>query len=51
MLKMLCVLDEHTLAFLTIVPASRLRSQDVILTLSRLMRISGKPDTSAATTY
>lgn len=40
MLKMLCVLDEHTLEFLTIVPASRLRSQDVILTLSRLMRFS-----------
>ena len=26
---MLCVLDEHTLEYLTIVPASRLRSQDV----------------------
>lgn len=43
-LKMLCVLDEHTRECLAIVPASRLRSQDVILMLSRLMRISGKPE-------
>ncbi len=43
-LKMLCVLDEHTRECLAIVPASRLRSQDVILTLSRLMRLYGKPE-------
>ena len=29
---------------MAIVPASRLRSQDVILTLSRLMRLYGKPE-------
>lgn len=41
---MLCTLDKHTRECLTIVPASRLRSQDVILTLSRLMRLYGKPE-------
>jgi len=43
-LKMLCVLDEHTRECLAIVPASWLRSQDVILTLSRLLRVYGKPE-------
>ncbi|MBB3192850.1 hypothetical protein FHS28_000215 [Roseateles terrae] len=43
-LKMLCVPEEHTRECRAIVPASRLRSQDVILTLARLMRLYGKPE-------
>ncbi len=43
MLKMQCVLDEPTRECLAIVQASRQRSQDMILTLSRLMRLYGKP--------
>ena len=35
---MLCVLDEHTGECLVIGVGKSLRSQDVILTLSRLMR-------------
>lgn len=43
-LKMLCVLDEHTRECLAIEVGKSLRNQDVILTLSRLMRLYGKPD-------
>ena len=42
-LKMLCVIDEYTREFLAIKVVTRLSSQDVILTLSRLMRLHGKP--------
>jgi transposase-like protein len=42
-LKMLCVIDEYTRECLAIEVAANLRSQDVILTLSRLMRLHGKP--------
>ena len=42
-LRMLCVIDEHTRECLAIEVARQLRSQDVILTLSRLMRLYGKP--------
>jgi transposase InsO family protein len=42
-LKLLCVLDENTRECLAIEVGKSLRSQDVILTLSRLMRIYGKP--------
>lgn len=42
-LKMLCVLDEHTRECLAIEVGRWMRSQDVILTLSRLMKIYGKP--------
>lgn len=42
-LKLLCVLDEHTRECLAIEVGKSLRNQDVILTLSRLMRIYGKP--------
>lgn len=42
-LKMLCVIDEYTRECLAIEVGTRLRSQDVILTLSRLMRLYGKP--------
>ena len=42
-LKMLCVLDEHTRECLAIEVGASLRSQDVILVLSRLMRLYGKP--------
>ena len=42
-LRMLCAIDEYTRECLTIEVAARLRSQDVILTLSRLMRLYGKP--------
>gem|GEM_PF-3365746 len=49
-LKMVCVLDEDTRECLVIVPASRLRTQDVFLTLSGLMRIYCKPETFEATT-
>lgn len=42
-LKMLCVIDEHTRECLAIEVAARLRAQDVILVLSRLMRLYGKP--------
>lgn len=42
-LKMLCVLDEHTRECLSIEVARWMRSQDVILTLSRLMKLYGKP--------
>jgi len=47
---MVCVLDEDTRECLVIVPASRLRTQDVFLTLSGLMRIYCKPETFEATT-
>ena len=49
-LKMLCVLDEHTGECLAICAGQWLRCWDVILTLSRLMRIYGKPQHPAATT-
>ncbi|AJY11151.1 integrase core domain protein [Burkholderia dolosa AU0158] len=42
-LKMLCVIDEYTRECLAIEVGASLRSQDVILTLSRLMRLYGKP--------
>jgi transposase InsO family protein len=42
-IKMLCVLDEHTRECLAIEAGKSLRNQDVILTLSRLMRLYGKP--------
>ncbi len=42
-LKILCVLDEHTRECLAIEVARFLRSQDVILVLSRLMKLFGKP--------
>jgi len=42
-IKMLCVLDEHTRECLAIEVGRWLRSQDVILTLSRLMKLYGKP--------
>ena len=42
-LKLLCVLDEHTRECLAIEVARWIRSQDVILTLSRLMKLHGKP--------
>jgi hypothetical protein len=42
-LKLLCVLDEYTRECLAIEVGKSLRNQDVILTLSRLMRIHGKP--------
>jgi transposase InsO family protein len=42
-IKILCVLDEHTRECLAIEPARWLRSQDVILTLSRLIKLYGKP--------
>ena len=40
---MLCVIDEYTRQCLAIEVAANLRSQDVIRTLSRLMRLHGKP--------
>ncbi|VWD64989.1 transposase [Burkholderia lata] len=40
---MLCVIDEFTRECLAIEVGASLRSQDVILTLSRLMRLYGKP--------
>lgn len=43
MLKMLCVLDEYTRECLAIEVGRWMRSQDVILTLSRLMKLHGKP--------
>jgi hypothetical protein len=42
-LKMPCVIDEFARQCLDIEAAARLRSQDVILTLSRLMRLYVKP--------
>jgi transposase InsO family protein len=42
-LKILCVLDEHTRECLAIEVGRWIRSQDVILTLSRLMKLYGKP--------
>jgi putative transposase len=44
-LKRLCVLDEHTREGLAIEVGRSLRNQYVILTLSRLMRLYGKPAT------
>jgi putative transposase len=41
--KLLCVLDEHTRESLTIEVGRWIRSQDVILPLSRLMKLYGKP--------
>jgi hypothetical protein len=40
---MLCVLGENTPDCLTIEDGKSLRSQDVTLSLSRLIRIYGKP--------
>jgi transposase InsO family protein len=42
-IRLLCVLDEHTRESLAIEVARSLTSRDVILTLSRLMRLYGKP--------
>lgn len=41
--RCLCVLDEHTRECLAIEVARSITSQDVILVLSRLMRLYGKP--------
>lgn len=43
-LKILCVLDEHTRECLAIEVGRWMRSQDVILTISRLMKLYGKPE-------
>ncbi len=43
-IRMLCVLDEHTRECLAIEVASSLTFGDVILTLTRLMRLHGKPE-------
>ena len=42
-LKLLCVVDEYTRECLAIEVGRSIRSQDVIVTLSRLMRLYGKP--------
>lgn len=42
-LRLLTVIDEHTRESLAIEVGRSMRSQDVILTLSRLMRLYGKP--------
>ena len=42
-IRLLCVIDEHTRECLAIEVARSLTSRDVILTLSRLMRLHGKP--------
>lgn len=42
-LKLLCVLDEYMRECLAIEEGKSLRNPDVILILSRLMRIYGKP--------
>ncbi len=42
-LKLLCVIDEYTRECLAIEVGACLRAQDVVLTLSRLMRLYGKP--------
>jgi len=42
-IKLLCVVDEYTRECLAIEVAKSIRSQDVIVTLSRLMRLYGKP--------
>lgn len=42
-IKLLCIVDEHTRECLAIEVARSIRSQDVILALSRLMRLHGKP--------
>lgn len=42
-LRLLTVMDEHTRECLAIEVGRYMRSQDVILTLSRLMRLYGKP--------
>jgi transposase InsO family protein len=41
--RLLCVLDEHTRECMAIEVARSIASQDVILVLSRLMRLYGKP--------
>lgn len=43
-IRMLCVLDEHTRECLAIEVATSITSTDVILTLTRLMRLYGKPE-------
>ena len=42
-MRLLCILDEHTRECLSIETARSIRSTDVMLTLSRLMRLYGKP--------
>lgn len=42
-LKMLCVIDEYTRECLAIEVGASLRAHDLILTLSRLIRLYGKP--------
>jgi len=42
-LKLLCVIDEYTRECLAIEVGASLRAQDIVLTLSRLMRLYGKP--------
>ncbi len=43
-MRLLCVLDEHTRECLAIEVATSITSSDVILTLTRLMRLHGKPE-------
>ena len=43
-IRLLCVLDEHTRECLAIEVARSITGQDVILVLSRLMRLYGKPE-------
>lgn len=42
-LKMLCVIDELTRECLAIELGASMRAQNVVLTLSRLMRLYGNP--------
>ena len=42
-IRLLCVLDEHTRECLAIEVATSITSRDVVLTLTRLMRLYGKP--------
>jgi len=49
-IRLLCVLDEHTRKCLAIEVARSPTSRDVILTLTRLMRLYGKPQMAVCTT-
>lgn len=48
-LKLLCMLDEHTRECLAIEVGTSLRNQDVIMTLSRLMRLMASQHISGLT--
>lgn len=43
MLSLLCVIDEYIREYLAIEVGASLRAQDVILALSRLVRLYGEP--------